>query len=82
MIKFAGMKKVRRNTEERSLVIVQKTKICNHGEARYKLDNAKFGLQGYDLNREFKTAVRSLPRTYSKVPYMKFLDNWGTVRKH
>lgn len=73
------MQQASEETERKSSVIVQKTKICNYGEARYKLASALNGVNGYDLADDFKNAVRLLPLTYSMDDYIEFLDDWGTV---
>ena len=78
---LAGMQKAGEETERKSSVIVQKTKICNHGEARYKLASTLNGVSGYDLADDFKNAVRLLLSIYSvdDYRYTEFLDVWGTV---
>ena len=73
------MTEMQERTESQSSVVVQKTRICNYGQARYKIENALNNVNGYDLTEEFKSAVRLLPSTYSEDSYMLFLDNWGTV---
>lgn len=73
------MDQARETTENRRSVVIQKTKICNYGQARYKIENALNNHSGYDLTAEFKSAVRLLPSTYSVNDYVRFLDDWGTV---
>ena len=75
----AAMRQARETTQNRRSVVVQKTRICNHGQVRYKLANALQGASGYSLTEEFKNAVRLLPLTYTERKYMGFLDDWGTV---
>ena len=70
---------MRETTENRRSVVIQKTKICNYGQARYKIENALKNHDGYDLTTEFKSAVRLLPSNYSVIDYVRFLDDWGTV---
>ena len=71
----AAMRQAREMTENRRSVVVQKTRICNYGQARYKLTNALSGASGYSLTENFKNAVRLLPSTYSANKYMGFLDD-------
>ena len=73
------MRRARETTQNQRSVVVQKTRICNYGQARYKLANALQGASGYSLTENFKNAVRLLPSTYSVPRYMGFLDDWGTV---
>ena len=73
------MDRMRETTENRRSVVIQKTRICNYGEARYKIENALNNHNGYDLTTEFKSAVRLLPSNYSVNDYVRFLDDWGTV---
>lgn len=60
-------------------VVVQKMKIDNYGEFRYKMANALVNTTGYDLTTEFQNAVTLLPLDYSISEYAQFLDDWGTV---
>lgn len=76
---LAGMQQASETTEKRRSVVVQKTKICNYGQARYELANALSGVDGYDLTKDFKNTIRLLPSTYSADQYTRFLDDWGTV---
>ena len=76
---LAGMEKASETTEKKRSVVVQKTKICNYGQARYELANALSNVNGYDLTEDFKNAIRLLPSTYSASEYTQFLDDWGTV---
>ena len=76
---LAGMEQASETTEKKRSVVVQKTKICNYGQARYELANALSGVDGYDLTEDFKNAIRLLPSTYSASEYTQFLDDWGTV---
>ena len=73
------MQKVHETTVKQKSVVVQKTEICNYGEARYNLANAFNGVEGYTLTDDFKNAIRLLPSSYSVVEYTRFLDDWGTV---
>ena len=75
------MDQARETTENRRSVVIQKTKICNYGQARarYKIENALQNHDGYDLTAEFNSAVRLLPSNYSVNDYVRFLDDWGTV---
>ena len=73
------MRQACETTENRRSVVVQKTRICNYGQARYKLVNALSGASGYSLTDNFQHAVRLLPSNYSVQEYMEFLDDWGTV---
>lgn len=73
------MQQASKQTVEKSSVVVQKTKICTYGETRYKLASALAGADGFDLDDDFKNAVRLLPSTYSVNDYVEFLDDWGTV---
>ena len=76
---LAGMEQASETTEKKRSVVVQKTKICNYGQARYEMANALSGVDGYDLTEDFKNAIRLLPSTYSASEYTQFLDDWGTV---
>ena len=76
---YIAMRQAQEETENRRSVVVQKTRICNYGQARYKLANALQGASGYSLKENFKNAVRLLPSNYSVQEYMGFLDDWGTV---
>ena len=76
---LAGMEQASETTEKKRSVVVQKTKICNYGQARYEIANALSGVNGYDLTEDFKNAIRLLPSTYSASEYTQFLDDWGTV---
>ena len=73
------MDQMHETTENRRSVVIQKTRICNYGQARYKIENALKNHSGYDLTTEFKNTVRLLPSTYSVHEYVRFLDDWGTV---
>ena len=73
------MEQARETTEKKRSVVVQKTKICNYGQARYELANALTGVAGYELTEDFKNAIRLLPSAYSVNQYTRFLDDWGTV---
>ena len=74
------MSEMRQETEKKKSVVVQKTKICEYGIARYKLADAKNNTPGYDLTTNFQNAVQQeLPLDYSIDDYALFLDNWGTV---
>ena len=73
------MQRASEATEKKKSVVVQKTEICNYGQARYNLANALTGVEGYTLTDNFKNAVKLLPSTYSVVEYTQFLDDWGTV---
>ena len=73
------MRQASAETVQRSMVIVQKTRICAYGETRYKLASALAGADGFDLDDDFKNAVRLLPSTYSVNDYVEFLGDWGTV---
>ena len=73
------MQQASEETVKKSSVIVQKTRICTYGETRYKLASALSGANGFDLDNDFKNAVRLLPSTYSVNDYTEFLDDWGTV---
>lgn len=75
------MQRARETTEQKKSVVVQKTKICNYGQVRYSLANARSGVPGYKLTDEFKNAIKLLPSTYSATKYTEFLDNWGTVSR-
>ena len=76
---YIAMRQAQEETENRRSVVVQKTRICNYGQAHYKLANALQGASGYSLTENFKNAVRLLPSNYSVQEYMGFLDDWGTV---
>ena len=76
---YIAMIRMRESTEYQKSVVIQKTKICNYGEARYIIENALNNVSGYDLTEEFKNAVRLLPSNYSVNTYVRFLDDWGTV---
>lgn len=76
---YAAMTRMREKTENARSVVIQKTRTCSYGEARYKLANAWNNTPGYDLTREFKNAVSQLPSIYSVNSYVQFLDDWGTV---
>ena len=73
------MIEMRENTENLESVVIENTRICNFGQARYKIENALNNVNGYDLTEEFKSAVRILPSSYSVNTYERFLDDWGTV---
>ncbi|XP_006817980.1 uncharacterized protein LOC102807656 [Saccoglossus kowalevskii] len=49
---------------------------CNHGTARYMLENVESGM--YPLSDPFVSAACSLPESYDTAVYMDFLDTWGT----
>ena len=76
---YAAMTRMREKTENQRSVVIQKTSICNYGEARYKLANAWNNTPGYNLTLEFKNAISQLPSSYSVNSYVQFLDDWGTV---
>ena len=75
----SAMDQVQETTENQERVIVQRTRICNYGQARYKLANALLGERGYSLTENFKNTIRLLPSNYSVYHYTRFLDDWGTV---
>ena len=81
----AGMEQAKEVTEDSRKIVVQQTRICCYGEARYKLDNALTGQPGYSLTENFKNAVQRLPLQYNSeeeyARYTRFLDEWGTVRR-
>ncbi len=69
------MQRAKASTKASRSVIVQTTQICNYAQTRYKLANALSGTQGYELETDFKNAVRLLPSTYSASKYTQFLDS-------
>ena len=73
------MQRAQEVTQKKKSVVVQKTQICNYGQARYNLASALMGMDGYTLTDGFKSAIRLLPPTYSLEVYSQFLDDWGTV---
>ena len=75
------MSQAREKTENQQSVIVQKTRTCYYGQARYKLANARRGESGYSLTTDFKNAIRNLSSSYVAADYTQFLDNWGTVSR-
>ena len=78
---YSAMDRMKQTTENQRSVVIQKTRICNYGQARYKIENALANQNGYDLTTEFKSAVSLLPTSYSANHYIQFLDEWGTVSK-
>ena len=76
------MSKAQATTEKKRRIIIQKTKICNYGRARYLYENAVARVRGYTLTRSFFNSVRyQLPVKYNEQVYMQFIEKWGTVRK-
>ena len=74
MAKAEAMIEKKRNT------VIQKSKICNYGRARYLFENALAGQKGYTLTRDFQSSVKyQLPARYDQRAYMKFIEQWGTV---
>ena len=53
------MQEAKEKTENSRKGVVQKTRIRNYGQIRYKLASALRGTSGYDLTEDFKHAVRS-----------------------
>ena len=75
-----GMAKAESQTEDKKRIIIQKTKICNYGRARYLYENAAARDPGYTLSRGFQNSVMFLlPLHYNERNYMQFIENWGTV---
>ena len=74
------MSKAESMTEKKKRVVIQKTKICNYGTARYLYANALANEPGFTLSRSFINSVKyELPFTYNKRAYMRFINKWGTV---
>ena len=74
------MSKAESMTEKKKRIVIQKTKICNYGTARYMYENAFAREPGYNLSRSFINAVKYLlPSTYDQTAYMRFINTWGTV---
>ena len=74
------MAKAESQTEDKKHIIIQKTKICNYGRARYLYENAAARDPGYTLSRGFQNSVMFLlPLHYNERNYMQFIENWGTV---
>ena len=75
-----GMTKVESQTEDKKRIIIQKSKICNYGRARYLYENAVAREPGYTLSRSFQNSINhQLPLHYNERAYMQFIENWGTV---
>ena len=80
LVVYIGMGKVEKQTKDKRRIIIQKSKICNYGRARYLYENAVAGEPGYALSRSFQNSVMyQLPRNYNERAYMQFIENWGTV---
>ena len=74
------MSKAESMTEKRKRVVIQKTKICNYGTARYLYANVLANEPGFTLSGSFINSVKhELPFTYYKRAYMRFINKWGTV---
>ena len=74
------MAKVESQTEDKKHIIIQKSKICNYGRARYLYENVVAREPGYTLSKSFQNSVMSqLPIYYNDRNYMQFIENWGTV---
>ena len=77
---ITGMGKVESQTKDQKRIIIQKSKICNYGRARYLYENAVAREPGYTLSRSFQNSINyQLPLRYNERAYMEFIDNWGTV---
>ena len=78
------MKKVEEKTNKNGRVVIQETEIRNLGSVRYKDELIADNMDPYLFSQGFKYAVRNLPQSFSsedeKSAYMKFIENWGTVR--
>ena len=74
------MSKVKSQTDDKKHIIIQKSKICNYGRARYLYENAVASEPGYTLSKSFWNSVtHELPLRYNERAYMQFIENWGTV---
>ena len=77
---FSGMAKAESTTKNKKRIVIQKTKICNYGRARYLYENAIAREPEYTLSRSFHNSVKyQLPVTYDRDAYMMFIQKWGTV---
>ena len=56
---------------------VDEISFCNKGRSRYMSGLAH--IHKFNIGDEFAATVCSLPTTYDKSTYMKFLQDWGTV---
>lgn len=75
------MGKAESQTKDKKRIIIQKSKICNYGRARYLYENAAAREPGYTLSRSFYNSVMyQLPFNYNERAYMQFIENWGTVK--
>ena len=74
------MAKAESTTKKMKRIVIQKTKICNYGRARYQYENAVAREPEYTLSRSFHNSVKyQLPVTYDRDAYMMFIKKWGTV---
>ena len=73
----AGYEKVDEETSQNKKVFFEKIKICNNGTARYLVDKAK--RERFPVTEDFAAAVCSLPETFKRRPYFRFIESWGTT---
>ncbi len=74
------MAKAESQTKDKKRIIIQKSKICNYGRARYLYENAAAREPGYTLSKSFQNSVMfELPLQYNERDYMQFIESWGTV---
>ena len=77
---ISGMSRAEAMTQRKKRVIIQKTKICNYGTARYLYANTLARQPEYTLSRTFINSVKyELPTRYYRRAYMRFINKWGTV---
>ena len=78
MVHIVGYKSVENQTRDSEKVFYDFKRVCNRGEARYKMDSA-YDLPGYTVTDDFAAAVCSLPEEYEQRKYLNFIKQWGTV---
>ena len=75
---MTGYNKMEKETSKSHKVFYDEKKVCNRGRVRYQLDLAR--QKKYPVTEEFAAAVCRLPEQYNQEKYLKFIDDWGTVR--
>ena len=78
LIDISAYKALNQRLSHHHYVYQDVTKYCRMGHVRYLMNLATTGT--VPISREFASDVCLLPAIYNEAAYMKFIDDWGTVR--
>ena len=75
---FTDFKTAAELTDKKHSVILEERHVCNLGRVRYKTSLAM--ANSWPVSDEFAASVCQLPADYDHKAYMKFIEDYGTVR--